>query len=313
MMMDGVIVIDKPAGKTSHDVVMAVKKALGVKKAGHTGTLDPLATGVLPVCLNEATKLAGFLTGEDKEYRATMLLGVKTDTMDIEGKIIGQSDHLVSEEEIKSVINRMTGKIKQLPPAYSAVKYQGKPLYKWARKGVLPELQPREVTIHSIVVESVSFPRVTFRVACSKGTYIRTLCSDIGDVLRTGACLSTLRRLQSGIFSEKTALDLNGYAGNNQKEELARRILPMTELLPLVTTIELEDHSAVKLRNGWQPSVEMLKKHDLPLLKAGDMIKFTHGGSLLAVAEMLASVHSFSGFDGKTQAARIVRVFNVGK
>ena len=313
MMMDGVIVIDKPAGKTSHDVVVAVKKALGVKKAGHTGTLDPLATGVLPVCLNEATKLAGFLTGEDKEYRATMLLGVKTDTMDIEGKIIGQSDNFVSEEEIKSVINRMTGKIKQLPPAYSAVKYQGKPLYKWARKGVLPDLQPREITIYNIVVENISFPRVTFRVACSKGTYIRTLCSDIGDVLGTGACLSGLRRLQSGFFSEKMTVDLNEYAGVDQKEKLAEKILPMAELLPLITTIELEDHSAVKLRNGWQPSVEMLKKHDLPLLKAGDMIKFTHGGSLLAVAEMLASVHSFSSFDGKTQAARIVRVFNVGK
>ena len=313
MMMDGVIVIDKPAGKTSHDVVSAVKRALGVKKAGHTGTLDPLATGVLPVCLNEATKLAGFLTGEDKEYRATMLLGVKTDTMDIEGKIIGQSDNLVSEEEIKSVINRMTGKIQQIPPVYSAVKYKGKPLYKWARKGDLPNVQPREITIYSIVVENISFPRVTFRVACSKGTYIRTLCSDIGEVLRTGACLSGLRRLQSGVFTENMAVDLTGYAGGDQREELARRLLPMTELLPLITTIELEDHSAAKMRNGWQPSVEMLREHDLPLLKAGDMIKFTSGGNLLAVAEMLASVHSFASFDGKTQAARIVRVFNIGK
>lgn len=313
MMMDGVIVIDKPAGKTSHDVVSAVKRVMGVKKAGHTGTLDPLATGVLPVCLNEATKLAGFLTGDDKEYRATMLLGVKTDTMDIEGKIIGQSDNLVAKEEIKSVITRMTGKIQQIPPAYSAVKYQGKPLYKWARKGVLPDVQPREVTIYRIVVENISFPRVTFRVACSKGTYIRTLCSDIGEVLGTGACLSGLRRLQSGVFTENMAVDLTGYAGGDQKEDLASRILPMTELLPLITTIELEDHSAVKMRNGWQPSVEMLREHDLPLLKAGDMVKFTHGGSLLAVAEMLASVHSLASFDGKTQAARIVRVFNVGK
>src|SRR5690606_12624552 len=109
------------------------------------------------------------------------------------------------------------------------------------------------------------------------------------------------------------AVDLTGYAGGDQKEDLAGKILPMTELLPLITTIELEDHSALKMRNGWQPSVEMLKKHDLPLLQAGDMVKFTHGGSLLAVAEMLASVHSFASFDGKTQAARIVRVFNVGK
>jgi len=157
-MMNGVIVIDKPAGKTSHDVVSEVKKILGIKKAGHTGTLDPVATGVLPVCLNEATKLAGFLTGEDKEYLATMLLGVKTDTMDTEGEIISQCDKFVSEEEIKSVISRMSGKIKQIPPAYSAVKYCGKPSYKWARSGVLPDLKPREVTIHSIAIENIFSP-----------------------------------------------------------------------------------------------------------------------------------------------------------
>lgn len=308
-MMDGVIVIDKPAGKTSHDVVSAVKKALGIKKAGHTGTLDPLATGVLPVCLNEATKLAGFLAGEDKEYLATMLLGVKTDTMDTEGKLISQSDNVVSEEEVKSVILRMTGKIKQIPPAYSAVKYQGKPLYKWARSGVLLDMAPREVTIHSIVVENISFPRVTFRVACSKGTYIRTLCSDIGDVLGTGACLCELRRLKSGIFSEKTAVVLSDYICGD-KEELIKKILPMTELLPLLATIELKDNCAANLRNGRQPSVEMLKGYDLPLLKAGDMVKFISRGYLLAVAEMLAPVSNFSEFDGKTQAARIVRVFN---
>lgn len=309
-MMNGVIVIDKPAGKTSHDVVSEVKKALGIKKAGHTGTLDPLATGVLPVCLNEATKLAGFLAGEDKEYLATMLLGVKTDTMDTDGKIISQSSNFVSEEEIKSIVLRMTGKIKQIPPAYSAVKYNGKPSYKWARSGVFMDLKPREVTIHSISVESISFPRVTFRVVCSKGTYIRALCSDIGDALGTGACLCGLRRLKSGIFSEKMAVNLSDYAGKGNKEELAKKILPMTELLPLLTTIELEDHCAAKLRNGWQPSVEMMKGHYLPLLKAGDMVKFTSGGYLLAVAEMLDPVNNLSEFDGKTQAARIVRVFN---
>jgi len=304
-MMNGVLVMDKPAGQTSHDVVAQVKKTLGVKKAGHTGTLDPLATGVLPVCLNEATKLAGFLTGEDKEYRATMLLGVKTDTMDIEGKMISQSGQVVPDDKIRMVISRMTGKIQQIPPAYSAVKYQGQPLYKWARKGILLDVKPREVLIHSIVVEDISFPSVTFRVACSKGTYIRTLCSDIGDALGTGACLSGLRRLQSGIFSEKMAAALS-----NSRDELVNKILPMTELLPMLATIELKDHSVTKLRNGWQPSVDMLKEHDLPLLKAGDMIKFTSGGCLLAVAEMLAPVSHLSELEGKSQAARIVRVFN---
>jgi len=282
-MMDGVIIIDKPAGKTSHDVVSEVKKILGVKKAGHTGTLDPMVTGVLPVCLNEATKLAGFLTGEDKEYLATMLLGVKTDTLDIEGKIISQSDNFVTEEEIRAAMAQMVGTIKQVPPAYSAVKHCGKPLYKWARKGVLLEMEPREVKIHSIVIEDISFPHVTFRVVCSKGTYIRTLCSDVGDLLGLGACLCSLRRLKSGYFSEEMAVSLNNYEDNNKKNKLLEKILPMAELLPLLTTIELEDHSAAKLLNGWQPSVEMMKEHDLPFLKAGDMVKFiSSSGYLLA-------------------------------
>jgi tRNA pseudouridine55 synthase len=309
-MMDGVIVIDKPAGKTSHDVVSEVKKILGVKKAGHTGTLDPMVTGVLPVCLNEATKLAGLLTGANKEYLATMLLGVKTDTLDVEGKIISQSDNFVSTEEIRAVMFQMIGEIKQIPPAYSAVKYCGKPLYKYARSGVILDMEPRDVTIYSIVIEDISFPRVTFRVVCSKGTYIRTLCSDIGDMLGVGACLYSLRRLKSGIFLEEMAVCLSDYVSNDHKNKLSEKILPMTELLPLLCSIELEDDSAAKLRNGWQPSVEMMKAHDLPLLKAGDMVKFISRGYLLAVAEMLAPVNKFSEFDGKMQAAKIVRVFN---
>jgi tRNA pseudouridine55 synthase len=310
-MFDGVIVIDKPAGKTSHDVVSEVKKILGVKKAGHTGTLDPMVTGVLPVCLNEATKLAGFLTGEDKEYLATMLLGVKTDTLDIEGKIISQSDNFVTEEEIRAAMARMVGKIRQIPPAYSAVKYRGKPLYRWARKGVLLDMDPREVKIHSIVIEEISYPRVTFRVVCSKGTYIRTLCSDIGDRLGLGACLYSMRRIRNGFFSEEMAVSLNDCNDNDKKNKLLEKILPMAQLLPLLTTIELEDHSAAKLRNGWQPSVEMMKEHDLPFLKAGDMVKFiSSSGYLLALAEMVAPVNEFSEFDGKRQAAKIVRVFN---
>jgi tRNA pseudouridine55 synthase len=310
-MMDGVVIIDKPSGKTSHDVVSEVKKILGVKKAGHTGTLDPMATGVLPVCLNEATKLAGFLTGEDKEYLATMLLGIKTDTLDIEGKITGQSDNFVTEEEIRAAVARMVGAVKQVPPAYSAIKHCGKPLYKWARGGVFLEMEPREVKIHSIVIEDISFPRVTFRVVCSKGTYIRTLCSDIGDLLGSGACLYSLRRIRNGFFSEEMAVSLNNYEGDDKKNKLLEKILPMAELLPLLTTIELEDHSAAKLCHGWQPSVEMMREHDLPFLKTGDMVKFiSSNGYLLAVAEMLAPVNKFSEFDGKRQAAKIVRVFN---
>ena len=309
--MNGVVIIDKPAGKTSHDVVSQVKKILGAKKAGHTGTLDPIATGVLPVCLNEATKLARFLSDDSKEYLATMLLGVKTDTLDTEGKIVSQSDNVVSVEEIRSALSRMVGKIKQAPPAYSAIKYCGEPLYKWARKGIVVEAALREVEIEYIIIEDISYPRVTFRVACSKGTYIRTLCADVGELLGCGACLCSLRRLRSGFFSEDMAISLTNSTSMEKKDELLAKMLPMTKLLPLLTSIEIEDGFANKLRDGFQPSVETMKAHVLPFLETGDMVKFINRkGYLVAIAEMVTPVSNFSEIDEKCQAAKIVRVFN---
>jgi tRNA pseudouridine55 synthase len=309
--MDGIVIIDKPAGKTSHDVVSEVKKIMGAKKAGHTGTLDPMATGVLPVCLNEATKLAQFLTGENKEYLATMLLGVKTDTLDTEGEITGRSDKFVSEEEIRVALAKMVGKIQQVPPAYSAVKHHGQPLYKYARKGIFLETAAREVEIYSIFIEDISFPRVTFRIACSKGTYIRSICSDVGEMLGCGACLCGLRRMRSGLFSTDMAVSLDNYERKEKKTELLAKMLPLTKSLPLLTGIEVEEEFANKLRDGMQPSVEAMQLHVLPFLEAGDMIKFvSQGGSLIAVAEMLAAVSKFSELNGNYQAAKIVRVFN---
>ncbi len=309
--MDGVVIIDKPAGITSHDVVARVKKILGAKKVGHTGTLDPLATGVLPVCLNEATKLARFLSDDSKEYLATMLLGVQTDTLDTEGKITVQSDIVVSVEEIHSALSRMVGKIKQVPPAYSAIKHCGEPLYKLARKGIIVETKPREVEIQYIIVDDISLPRVTFRVACSKGTYIRTLCADVGALLGCGACLCGLRRLRSGFFSEDMAVSLDDTSPQEKKAELMEKMLPMTKLLPLLTSIEIEDAIAGRLRDGLQPSVETMKAHVLPFLKTGDMVKFINRrGYLVAIAEMVTPVSNFSEIDEKSQAARIVRVFN---
>jgi tRNA pseudouridine55 synthase len=309
--MNGIVIIDKPAGKTSHDIVSEVKKIMGAKKAGHTGTLDPMATGVLPVCLNEATKLAQFLSGENKEYLATMLLGVKTDTLDTEGEVTGKSDKFVSEEEIRVALAQMVGKIRQVPPAYSAVKHCGEPLYKYARKGIFLETAAREVEIYSIVVKDISFPRVTFRIVCSKGTYIRSICSDVGDLLGCGACLCGLRRLSSGLFSADMAVSLENYERKEKKCELLAKMLPMTKSLPLLAGIEVEEDFANKLRDGMQPSVATMQLHVLPFLEAGDMIKFvSRGGFLVAVAEMLAPVSKFSEFDGKHQAAKIVRVFN---
>lgn len=309
--MNGVVVIDKPAGKTSHDVVSQVKKILGARKAGHTGTLDPLATGVLPVCVNEATKIAGFLTADSKEYRATMLLGWKTDTLDIEGKIVGKSDIVVSEEEIREALGRMVGQIKQVPPVYSAIKYCGEPLYKLARKGIAVDVPEREVEIRHIIVEHVFYPRVTFRVACSKGTYIRTLCADVGELLGCGACLCDLRRLRSGIFSDDMAVSLGDGFSAEKREDLLVKMLPMVKALPLLTSLEVEDAFAVKLRDGFQPSVETMKAYVLPFLETGDMVKFiSRDGGLVAIAEMVTPASKFPDMDERCQAARIVRVFN---
>ncbi len=309
--MNGIVIIDKPAGKTSHDIVSEVKKIMGAKKAGHTGTLDPMATGVLPICLNEATKLAQFLSGENKEYLATMLLGVRTDTLDTEGEITSQSDKFIPDEEIRATLKQMVGKIKQVPPAYSAVKHCGEPLYKYARKGIFLETAAREIEIYSLVVEDISFPRVTIRIACSKGTYIRSVCSDVGDLLGCGACLCGLRRLRSGLFSTDMAISLENYERKEKKCELLAKMLPMTKSIPLLAGIEVEEDFANKLRDGMQPTVANMQLHVLPSLEAGDMIKFvSRGGYLVAVAEMLAPVSKFSEFDGKHQAAKIVRVFN---
>jgi tRNA pseudouridine55 synthase len=309
--MDGIVVIDKPAGCTSHDVVSEVKKILGAKKAGHTGTLDPLATGVLPVCVNEATKLAPFLSAENKTYLATMLLGVRTDTQDTEGKVTERSDKVVSETDIREALSRMVGKIKQVPPAYSALKHKGKPLYKYARAGEFPEIPPREVEVFSLNVRDISFPYVTFDISCSKGTYIRTVCYDVGNALGCGACLSGLRRLRSGFFTEDMAVPLEKGASAEKKKELLSKMLPMAQSLPTFAAIEVSESLADKLRAGFQPDAEMMRQNVLPFLAAGDMIKFINpNGQLVAVAEMQVSADVMTRQDGKAQAARMLRIFN---
>jgi len=312
--MNGVVVIDKPAGLTSHDVVSEVKKILGARKAGHTGTLDPLATGVLPVCINEATKLAQFLSTEKKTYLATMLLGVRTDTQDTEGKITETSNKIVPEEDIRMALGRLVGKLKQIPPAFSALKLKGKPLYKYARAGEFPEVAARDVEIFSLNVKDVTFPYATFEISCSKGTYIRTVCSDIGDALGCGACLSGLRRLQSGFFTVDMAVSLETDNREEKKKELLSKMLPMVQSLPAYAAIEVSDDLVDKLRAGFQPDVDMIRQNVLSFLAAGDMIKFiSPGGQLVAVAEMKVSAGVMDRQDGKAQAARMLRVFNSAK
>jgi tRNA pseudouridine55 synthase len=230
--MNGVIVIDKPAGRTSRAVVVEVQRTLGIKKAGHTGTLDPLATGVLPVCINEATKLVQFLALDTKEYRATLLLGVRTDTLDTEGRVIAREEPRVTRQQVEDALHSLTGKREQLPPLYSAVKFRGKPLYEWTRQGIPVVQLPREVEVYGIRIDEVRLPEVTFTVSCSKGTYIRSLCAEVGEALGCGGCMSALRRTRSGCFHEEMALVTEGMTEEEKRELFTTHLTPMGELLP---------------------------------------------------------------------------------
>lgn len=207
-MINGIINVYKEKDFTSHDVVAKLRGILKQKKIGHTGTLDPQATGVLPVCLGKGTKLCDMLTDRDKEYEAVMLLGRTTDTEDTTGKILSETEVKVTEEEVREAIMSFLGAYDQIPPMYSALKVNGKKLYDYARAGIEIERKSREVTIYEIRIVSVELPRVTFRVRCSKGTYIRTLCKDIGEKLGCGACMDELKRTKVGRFELDDALTL---------------------------------------------------------------------------------------------------------
>lgn len=207
--MEGVLVIDKPSGMTSHDVVDCVRRKFKMRRVGHAGTLDPLATGVLIVLVGRATKLSEQLMGCDKAYRSTMLLGTKTDSADTQGTVIEQkSFDGISPEEIKKVFESFKGEIKQLPPMYSAVKYKGRKLYELARKGITVERTPRLVYVNSLKIEDIALPSIRFYLECSKGTYVRQLADDIGDQLGCGACISQLQRTKVGSFSLDDAVNI---------------------------------------------------------------------------------------------------------
>ena len=207
--MNGILNVYKPSGLTSHAVVSRIRKFYGVKKAGHAGTLDPMATGVLPVLIGSATSVQDMLTGHDKVYRAGVLFGVVTDTADITGNVISESEVSFDESDLLGVINGFIGKQKQVPPMYSALQKDGVRLYDLARRGIEVEREARDITVYSIdVAEPFDGRRCVLDISCSKGTYIRTLCEDIGKKLGCGAALQSLERLSCGSFSAKDAVKL---------------------------------------------------------------------------------------------------------
>lgn len=199
-MKNGILNLYKPCGPTSHDMIYRMRRLLGIKKIGHTGTLDPMAEGVLPICIGKGTKASGMLTDSDKAYRATMVLGMTTDTQDADGEVLSECRVTVSDAELLAVLPRFTGEIEQVPPMYSAVKLNGKKLYELARRGEVVERPTRTVRIDELRFLQREGDLVTLEIYCSKGTYIRTLCADIGDCLGCGAYVNRLIRIKSGPF-----------------------------------------------------------------------------------------------------------------
>ncbi len=206
----GILVVDKPKGITSHDVVDIARCLFGIKRIGHAGTLDPIATGVLVVLVGRATKKSHLLMGGDKEYTVRLRLGAATDTGDAFGKVINVSDvQGLTREAIEEAIMSFKGEIEQVPPMFSAVKFKGRSLYKWARKGITVSRKARRVTIKDLCIKEITPPDVVFDVRCSKGTYIRQLCADIGDRLGCSAHMAGLRRIRSGDFHISQAIDID--------------------------------------------------------------------------------------------------------
>lgn len=249
-MTDGIINIRKEKGYTSHDVVAKLRGILKIKKIGHTGTLDPDAEGVLPVCIGKGTKLCDLLTEKDKEYQAVLLLGVETDTQDITGNILGKREVNVSPAQVEEVILSFKGSYDQIPPMYSAVRVGGKRLYELAREGKEIERRPRRVEIFEIRIDKIELPKVVFHVRCSKGTYIRTLCHDIGEKLGCKGCMESLVRTRVERFCIQDALTLAQVEEARDKGTLSDYVIPVDEMFSGLEAFYGEKELDRLLHNG---------------------------------------------------------------
>lgn len=250
--MNGIIVINKPPRKTSHDIVNFVRKLTGIRKVGHTGTLDPDATGVLPICIGKATKIADMLTDSDKEYETEMVMGITTDTQDASGKILTEHPVTVTEKDILEAVSQFIGEIEQIPPMFSAIKKDGKKLYELARQGISVERTPRRITVYGIDVKKIDLEnrKVTLLVKCSKGTYIRTLCEDIGKKLGVGAYMNSLTRTKSAGFSLEQSYTCEELISMSENGEFPKAILPTDSIFAEYERINLNAFLSKKAKNG---------------------------------------------------------------
>jgi tRNA pseudouridine55 synthase len=281
---DGIIIVDKESGPTSFMVVKKIKDILKVKKAGHAGTLDPFATGVLVALLNQGTKLFPFLMSQDKAYKAALRLGIERDTQDLTGRIIKEKAiGRLTREDIEHKTRQFLGRIKQVPPPYSAVHHHGKRAYELARDGLEVDLQERDVRIDYINILSVDLPHVWIEVGCSSGTYIRTLAADLGRSLGTGAHLTFLRRIKSGQFLIGNAFTLTQIAQHLSNDTVDEMIISLKDALKGMVEVEIPNTLARKIRNGYKPHRGELSWEDIPSFNPRDYLKVVVGEELVAI------------------------------
>lgn len=285
---EGFLIVDKPTGISSYDVIRAVKKCLSPRKIGHTGTLDPLASGVLPVAINGATKVIPFLDEGIKRYEGTLRLGMVTDSDDSTGRVLKETPlnrSVVTEGRIRGAFERFVGKIKQAPPMFSAVKCHGTPLYRLARRGIKVERREREVEVFSLRITGIEFPFVDFAVSCAKGTYVRVLSRQIGEALGVGAHLCRLRRTESGLFSLAQSVTLAEFDRLVEVGEIEGRIVSVREALRSMPEIEVGVELRRRIKHGHPVSSNDLRGLRVPSLKRKQRVKLLHEGDVLAIAE----------------------------
>jgi tRNA pseudouridine55 synthase len=309
--IEGILVVDKPQGISSYDVIRVIKRSLSPRKIGHTGTLDPLASGVLPIVINGATKVVPFLDEGVKCYEGTLKLGTVTDSDDSTGRVLRETSldrPALTEDRIQGVSSRFLGKVKQVPPMFSAIKYRGRPMYTLARRGIEVARQEREVEIFSLKITAIDLPFVDFKLSCSRGTYVRTLSRQIGDALGLGAHLCRLRRTKSGPFSLKNSVTLSEFDELIERGEIQERIMPLREALGNMPEIEIGVALGDRIKRGHQVYPKDLRGLRVPSLERDQRVKILHRGEIVAIARAQRRSGDHRAQSHETPALSLLRV-----
>lgn len=289
--MNGVLLVDKSLGFTSHDVVAYTRRLLQIKKVGHLGTLDPLATGLLVLCLGKATRLAKFMSGWDKVYIGTVRLSHSTTTYDLEGEPLGKPTEVrVEKEEIINLLSGFKGRIKQMPPQFSAKKVAGRPIHRYARRGLRVDIEPVEVEIYQIKLLKLIPNQLWLKVSCSAGTYVRSLAHDIGQTIGCGGYLSYLRRVRFGSFSLADAIPMDQLFRFYQRGKLQEKIIPLETLLPEFPPLTVDSRGRQKLLHGMRLSRDEFqgKTGETPIFNCKGYYKaLDQGGKLVAIGRLV--------------------------